>query len=171
MKHLFTLALLCTLAFSDIMKLSSFEADFVQTITDEKGTVLSYSGSIKALKPQSALWNYTKPVEKTVYIQNNRVSIVEPEIEQVIIRKIRGDFDFFTLLNRAKKIDKNHYVAKFEESEIFISLKASKIDSLEYKDKFDNDVKILFSKQKQNGKISSEIFTASYPSGYDIIKE
>jgi outer membrane lipoprotein carrier protein len=171
MKLFLLIGLLFSLSFSDLVKLSSFEANFIQTITDEKGKVLSYSGTLQALKPQFALWNYKKPVEKRVYIQNKRVSIVEPELEQVIIRRISSDFDFFTLMSNAKKIDKEHYVAKFEDSDIFIELKDSKVLSLSYKDKFDNDVKILFSEQLQNIEISPTIFQASYPNSYDIITD
>jgi outer membrane lipoprotein carrier protein len=171
MKHFLLIGLLYTLSFSDLIELSSFEANFVQTITDEKGKVLSYSGTLQALKPQFALWNYKKPVEKRVYIQNKRVSIVEPELEQVIIRRISSDFDFFALMSNAKKLDKEHYVAKFEDSDIFIELKGSKVLSLSYKDKFDNDVKILFSEQQQNIEISPTLFEASYPNDYDIITD
>ena len=171
MKHFLIISILYIWSFADLTNFSSFEADFVQTITDEKGEVLSYSGSLKALKPQFALWNYETPVEKRVYIQDKSITVVEPELEQVIIRRISNDFDFFTLIKNAKKIDKENYVATFEESDIYIELKDSKVLSLSYKDKFDNDVKILFSKQQHNKQISPSLFKASYSQGYDIITE
>lgn len=171
MKSFLLTFLLYTLSFSNPLQLQSFEADFTQTITDEKGKILSYSGDIKALKPQYALWTYSAPVEKRVYVDSGRVVMVEPEIEQVIIRKIRGDLDFFTLLKNAKKIDEKTYITRYEESDIFIKVDESKIVSLSYKDKFDNDVKIVFSKQLQNSKLSPALFQAVYPLEYDIIKE
>jgi len=171
MKYFLIMSLLYTLSLADLTKISSFEAEFSQTITDEKGETLSYSGVLKALKPQFALWDYKKPVEKRVYIQRRSVTLVEPELEQVIVRRIAGNFDFFTLINSAEKLDNNHYIAKFEESDILITLQDSKLLSLSYKDKFDNDVRILFSNQVQNIQIPIEVFDATYPGDYDIIAE
>lgn len=171
MRFFLLIALLCSLSFSDILELKSFKAEFTQTITDEKGEMLTYSGEVQALKPQCALWEYKKPVEKRVYIQNRLVSIVEPELEQVIIRRISSDFNLFKLIQSAKKIDENSYLAKLDETEILIKFTNAKLTSLAYKDKFDNDVKVVFSNQHQNISISTDIFTAVYPSHYDIIAE
>lgn len=171
MKHIILTCLLFTLSFSDIISLTSFQANFTQTITDEKGKVLSYSGSIKALKPQFAVWSYKIPVEKKVYIDNRNIVIIEPELEQVIMRNVKGNFDFFSMLKNAKQLDENNYVASFEESKLYIRLKDSKVFSLSYKDEFDNDVKIIFTQQLQNEVIKPEVFNVSYPQDYDVIKE
>jgi len=171
MKHFLIVCALFILSFADLTSLSSFEADFKQTITDEKGALLSYSGTLKASRPQSALWSYKTPVEKRVYIHNKIITIVEPELEQVIIRHVSRDFDFFALIRNAKKIDNERYLATFEESEISIELHDSKLSSLSYKDKFDNDVKILFFNQRQNRALSPELFVPSYSLDYDIITE
>lgn len=171
MKHIIAVCLLYTLSFSNPIDLTSFMADFNQTITDDKGEVLAYSGSIKAQKPQFALWSYKTPVEKKVYMSNNRIVIIEPEIEQVIIRGIKGDFDFFSMIQNAKKIDKDNFVASFEESKFYIKMKNSKVSTLSYKDKFDNDVKIVFTQQIQNSEISPEVFKVSYPLDYDVIRD
>jgi outer membrane lipoprotein carrier protein len=171
MKFLLFLFLVHNSLFADLSSLNSFEADFKQTITDDKGESLSYKGSVKALKPNLALWTYYQPIEKTVYIKDARVTIVEPEIEQVMIRDIKNDFDFFSLLSRAKKIDNSNYVAHFEDQKVYIKYQNGSIYSLTYKDKLENDVKIVFSKQEQNRILSTTIFDASYPPEYDIIKE
>lgn len=171
MKFLFFFFSLYASLFADLESLNSFEADFTQTITDDKGVTLSYSGSVKALKPRQALWVYTKPVEKTVYIKNAQVIVVEPEIEQVLVRDIEGDFDFFSVLESAKKISDSSYIAHFEEQKINIKVQNKLVVSLSYKDKFENSVKIVFKNQRQNIALSSTLFDASYPSEYDIIKE
>jgi len=171
MKQFFLMCILSTLTFADLQTLSSFQADFMQTITDEKGKKLSYSGTLKAEKPNSALWVYEKPVKKFVYIQEHSFTIVEPEIEQVIVRNIRNDFDFFTLIQGAKRVDKEHYITRFEGSDIFITLQGKSVKSLSYKDKFDNDVEILFSNQLENHKLSPKIFKANYPLDYDVIQD
>ena len=171
MKFLLSFFFLYVSLFADLKTLCSFEADFLQTITDDKGVTLTYEGSIRALKPRQALWVYTKPVEKRVYIKNAQVIVVEPEIEQVLVRDLEDDFDFFTVLESAKKIDQSNYLAEYEEQKIAIKVNDGLIVSLRYKDKFENDVNIVFMNQAQNRELSSTLFDPSYPSDYDVIKE
>ncbi|MEA1982611.1 MAG: LolA-like outer membrane lipoprotein chaperone [Campylobacterota bacterium] len=171
MKYFILLSLLTTLAFSNIENINSFEADFKQDITNDKGNVLSYEGHIQATKPQFALWDYTNPVNKMIYISEYKVTIIEPEIEQAIVKVISNDFDFFSMIKHAKKIKKDEYSAKFKESLYNIKLSESKIESISYIDEFENRVKILFTNQKQNEKIKQSVFTPIIPQEYDIIRD
>ena len=170
MKYLYTVFLLITSLFSDAINLDSFSANFTQTITDEKGKLLIYKGSLKAKKPQYAAWNYTSPVEKNVYINANKITIVEPELEQVIIKSIENKFDFFSMIKDAKKIAENLYVTHYRDTEFKIKIENSLIESITYRDEFENEIVILFTDQLQNGNIDLEEFTASYPLNYDIIR-
>lgn len=171
MKFLSLLLTISLSLFADLDHLDSFEADFTQSVTDEKGKKLTYQGSLKAQRPNMALWVYTSPIEKSVYIKEGLVSVVEPELEQVLVRKIESDFDFFTILSRAKKISSTHYQAAFEEQKIEIYLKDSQISSLSYKDKLENDILITFKNQEENRLLSPSIFDAIFPSHYDLIEE
>ena len=154
-----------------INNINSFEADFTQSVTDDKNASLNYSGHISAQKPQNAIWNYIQPIKKDVYINQFSVTIVEPEIEQVIIRKIESNFDFFMMIKNAVKIDKNTYKANYKESKFIIIIENNLIKSISYKDAFENDVKIVFKNQKQNIKIDDEVFVAKYPLEFDIIRD
>jgi len=80
MKKITLLILLSLSAFASINEVTSFDADFIQNITDEKNKVLTYKGHITASKPQNAFWKYTTPIEKNVYITSFEVIIVEPEL-------------------------------------------------------------------------------------------
>jgi len=172
MRYIFLLSLLSSLAFSNIDNISFFEADFQQNITDDKGKVLSYRGHIKAMKPQYALWSYKVPVLKDIYIEPRKLTIIEPELEQVIIKHINSDFDFFSMIEHAKKIDNNTYTANFKETQFKIRISDSKkIESISYKDEFENDVKIEFKKQIQNRKIDKNEFLPIIPFEYDIIRD
>jgi len=163
--------LIYTLSFASIEEIHSFNANFIQNITNDKGTTLSYSGKVTALQPKYAHWQYMKPVKKDIYINTNRVTIIEPEIEQVIVKHISSDFNFFTMMRHAKQITKNSYVALFKDIKYTILLKDKNIESISYKDEFDNQVLIHFSKQKQNSKIDKKIFTPNIPLEYDIIQD
>jgi len=171
MKFILTLLLSSTLSFASIDTLKSFEANFTQTITDEKNKSLIYEGHIIASAPQNALWNYHKPIKKDVYINSYRVVIVEPEIEQVIIRNIESDFDFFKMVKSAKKINKNTYEARYRESTFIIITNKNIIKSISYIDEFENDVKIVFDSQKQNKKINKEVFIPKYSLEFDVIRD
>lgn len=169
MKHIFILLLLYTSSFAFFNNLNTFQADFTQTVTDEKDKVLSYSGFVKASKPQNAVWTYTTPIKKEVYININTATVIEPEIEQAIIKHIETNFSFFNMINNAKKIKKNTFVANYKESNFTIVTKNNLIESISYIDEFENKVKIVFKNQKQNEVISPERFIPNIPADFDII--
>ena len=171
MKYIIFLGLLFSFSYANFDKLSSFEADFNQTITDEKGKSLSYSGHLIASKPQNAFWKYTRPVTKQIYIDSSKIIIIEPDLEQAIVKRINSNFNLFEIIKNAQKIDKNRFKARFEDSIFIIKTDKSFIKSLSYKDKFDNDVIIIFSKEKINKRYKKDIFMPQIPEDYDIIRE
>lgn len=153
------------------LNIDSFEADFVQTITDEKTKVLSYTGSIVAANPKYALWRYATPITKEIYINQNQVIIIEPEIEQVIFKRIDTNLDFLQIMQHAKEIAPHQYKAVFQNVVYIVNVKEDQIHSITYKDNFDNDIAITFSKQKQNRKIDTKLFKPEIPLDFDIISE
>lgn len=171
MKLILASLLTATLSLASIDNIHSFKADFTQTVTDDKNSTLSYSGSLAAQKPQDAVWHYKTPIEKYVYIDQFKVSIVEPEIEQVIIRKIQRKFDFFNMIQNAKKIDNSTYIAQYRESKFIIKTENNFIKSISYLDDFENNVKVVFSNQEQNIKIDTQEFVAKYSLDFDVIRD
>lgn len=165
---LITMQLFASTALEEV---TSFEADFSQSITDEKEKVLIYNGHIVALKPQNARWSYIKPIKKDVFINDFEVTIIEPEIEQVIIKRLESNFDFFKIISNAKKIDQNTYVAYYRDTKFTIVKKNALIESISYLDEFENRVKITFENQKQNHEIEKSIFIPKYSMEFDIIKD
>jgi outer membrane lipoprotein carrier protein len=156
---------------ASIDNITSFEADFTQNIKDEKDKVLSYKGHVTAHKPQFAKWDYKTPVQKVIYISPFAITIVEPEIEQVIQRKIESNFNFFQLIKNAKEIKKDVYEANYKNTTFTITKENNLIKSISYIDEFENNVIINFTKQKQNHKIELEFFTPKYPLYYDIVRD
>ncbi len=157
--------------FASLNDVTSFDADFIQKITDDKNKVLVYKGHIVASKPQNAFWKYITPIEKNVYITKFQITIVEPEIEQVIIRKVSSDFDFFKMMKNAKKIKENLYNAHYKDTIFTISTQNSIITSISYLDEFENRVKITFSNQKQNLDIDKKVYRAKFPLDFDIVRD
>ncbi|SFV61710.1 Outer membrane lipoprotein carrier protein LolA [hydrothermal vent metagenome] len=170
MKQKILLLFLATASFANIDNIQSFEADFKQNIVDDKNKVIAYYGHIKAMQPQYALWTYKKPIEKQVYIIENQAIIIEPELEQVIIKKIGDNLDFFQLIKHAQKLDKERYLANYNNTTFIIKIKGNKIISISYKDELDNKVTIDFTHQIVNKKIDKREFSPSIPDEYDVIK-
>jgi len=171
MHYILVLLFTSTLAMASLDNIHSFKADFTQSVTDEKNKVLEYKGNVIASKPQNALWRYLTPVNKDVYINSDAITIIEPEMEQVIIKHIKSNFDFFNMIKNAKQIDKDTYLATYQNSQFTIKTKSLLIDSISYIDEFENKVTILFSNQKQNEKIIDESFVPNIPLEYDIIRD
>lgn len=157
------------LAFAE--DLQSFSATFEQHITDDHNKTILYSGQVWSVRPDRVLWRYEKPVEKYVYIDGRTVTIIEPELEQAIIKKIENDFDFFTIVSRAKPIGDGRYEAEYASQQFIISVKNRVIDTIEYKDPYDNRVTLQFDGQVVNNPIGKERFETNIPSYYDIIKD
>ena len=169
MKYLLLIFLTLSPLFADLTHIDSFEAEFTQTVTDEKGKKLHYKGHIIASKPQYALWNYTQPIEKKIYISLYRLTIVEPDLEQVITRNISNEFNFFKMLKNAKKLTNNKYETTIEHIKYTITLANNTISSISYTDEFSNDILITFMQQKTNQPIDKDLFIPKYPLDYDII--
>ncbi len=171
MKQLLLLTLFFSIGFASLNNIYSFEADFIQNITDEKNKVLTYKGHLRASKPLYAMWQYFKPVQKDIYINSHNVTIIEPELEQVIVKRIESKFDFFNIVEHAKEIEKDIYEAFYKESKFTIMTKNNLIENISYLDEFDNQVELQFTKQKQNLKIDNKIFLPNIPLEYDIIRD
>jgi len=151
--------------------ITSYQASFEQTIIDQDNVKIVYTGTFQALKPRQALWQYKTPVEKRVYINNQQVVIVEPELEQAIFKYTNNNFSLFNILDDAKKIDTTTYEKTINERIYRLKIKDNKILRLDYLDDFENRVSIAFSKQKPNIALQSKNFHPIISEEYDIIKE
>lgn len=171
MKYLLLLCFSITalLAFGE--SIQSFEANFTQKITDEEKKVLSYKGSMRSKRPDMVLWSYESPINKKIYVTKKRAVIVEPELEQAIIKRLEGEIDFFGILSSAEAVDETHYKATYKGITFILKEDNGIITSLAYTDQLENKVVIEFSNQKQNRPIEDRVFTPKVPVDYDIIKE
>lgn len=171
MKQLLIPIFCSTLAFASLSDIHSFKADFTQSVTDDKNTTLRYSGHIQAQKPQNALWNYLKPIQKDVFINIFKVTVIEPEIEQVIIRETESSFDFFMMVKNAIKLEENLYEARYKDAIFLIRTNKKTIESISYKDEFENNVLISFENQQQNIQIDEVTFIPEFPEDFDIVRD
>ncbi|WP_297441191.1 LolA-like outer membrane lipoprotein chaperone [Sulfurimonas sp.] len=171
MKKLFLSTILALNCYASIENLQYFDADFIQNIKDDNNKVIKYNGHIKAAKPQYALWEYKNPINKQVFILPNKVVVIEPDLEQAIIKKLSTNFDIFTLIKNAEKKGKGIYIASFRNTKYTIEIKNDIIERISYKDEFENNVEIVFKNQNQNSVIEKKLFIPNIPTDFDIIRE
>ena len=117
------------------------------------------------------MWHYKEPIEKSVYISARDVTIVEPELEQAVIRKLGSGIDILAILASAQREGKNSYRAYHNDKEYHITVEGDKIKTIGYTDAFDNKVKIVFDRQLINQQIDDSRFKAVIPEEFDIISE
>ena len=169
---LFFIFFVCTLPnYASLKDLETYQADFTQTIIDQDNSKVVYKGTFLALKPLKAVWHYDSPVKKSVYINSRQIVIVEPELEQAIYKESNSAFTLFTILDNATKVDANTYEKRIGEKTYRLSVKKNKIQTLHYRDDFDNNVTIVFNKQKPNLPLKAKSFHPIISEDFDIIKE
>lgn len=166
---LFIAAVTSLFGFADSVR--SFSADFTQQITDDTNQTITYEGHIDATRPDKARWEYFKPVEKSVFVIGHKVTIIEPELEQAIVKTFRDEIDLFKILSKAEQLDGETYLATHKSQQFLIKIRDDVPMAISYKDAFENTVRILFSQQKINRSYPDALFTPNIPAGYDLLSE
>ncbi len=170
-------ALLIALFFTTLLnaletqQLESFSADFIQSITDEHNKTITYSGTVIAKRPDFARWHYTKPIDKELYMYYGVLTIIEPEMEQAVIKKVDESIDLFTIIENAKQRNNNYFEAHYENRKFLLTFtREHLLASIAYQDDLDNHVTIHFTNQQRNIDVNETLFRATIPKEYDIIK-
>jgi outer membrane lipoprotein carrier protein len=152
-------------------KINTFEADFSQSITNHSGKEISYSGKVFIKKPLQILWQYNEPIQKNVFLINTRVTIIEPDLEQVIISTLENEINILDILQNGEKIDANTYKSFVYNKPYLFSIKDDQLKQIEYKDDVDNKVVITFKNIVQNQPIKDSIYKYNIPTDYDVIRK
>jgi len=98
-------------------KVETYRANFVQTITNPNGKIIKYSGVINIKQPAKMLWSYKKPIEKYVYMNNLKIIIDEPELEQAIYTTLTNEINLIDFLNEPDLVDER-YKLTFEDDKL-----------------------------------------------------
>lgn len=170
MRFLLFCILMASSLFAAPKDLSSFNSRFEQTIIDDNGKKILYTGELWAAKPQNALWLYHKPIQKSVYINANKVTVIEPAIEQVTLRSLDNEIDFLQIIQKAKRLDDERYSATVKGQTYTITFKNDLLSTIGYTDGYDNRVIIKFIAPLQNKPIEASRFKPLIPEDFDIIK-
>jgi outer membrane lipoprotein carrier protein len=166
----FLFALALTL-FASPKEITSFNSKFVQTILDANGKKILYTGELWASKPQNALWVYQKPIQKSVFINGQKITVIEPQIEQVTLRTLDDEIDFLQIIQKAKQVSEDKYTATIKGQTYAVTFKNETLNSISYTDGYDNKVTIVFTNPSQNKAIEASRFKPIIPADFDVIKD
>jgi outer membrane lipoprotein carrier protein len=170
MKLILGSLLTCNLLFGFPIELNTIESHFTQSIVDEDNKSIVYEGKLWAKKPAIAHWSYEKPVQKDIYVAFSKVTIVEPDLEQVIYKDIGDTIDIISIISHSKELTPEHYVAEYNEKNYHIYLNKKVLHSIAYRDDFGNNTVIAFDAIKQNSELNTSNLEAVIPEDYDVIK-
>ena len=135
MKLFTTFLLTCSVILAGVFDFETISSDFKQTITNEENSSIVYEGSFYASTQAKALWIYKSPIDKKIYFNKNRVVIIEPELEQVIITNLQSAPNLTEILKSSKKVDNKTYEAVYNDIKYTIQVNNKLLDTISYSDK------------------------------------
>ncbi|MEO1942448.1 MAG: LolA-like outer membrane lipoprotein chaperone [Campylobacterales bacterium] len=144
-----------------------FSAKFTQIVKGEEGENLQYRGEVYYQRGEGLYWHYTSPVEKKIWIIQNRIVIYEPDIEQVTISTRRRGLNLERLLKGARELSRGHYTTEVEGREYNFTY-SDRLEEIKYRDRIGNLVVIKFSGGGRTPPPHS-LFTPTYPADVEII--
>lgn len=150
----------------------NFTSHFKQQITNPKGKMIHYRGSVRFTDKTNFKWEYTYPTKKEVCTDGYNVKVVDHDLEQVSFYEISKTFDLSKVLAEAKHYKPSIYLATYEGKQYTIKLDAKKhLSSVAYFDNLDNKVQILFTDMQYGAKkLSKKSMQCEHPKEYDLIR-
>jgi len=171
MKLFSTFLLTCSVLFAGVFDFNTISSGFKQTITNEENSKITYTGKFYASTKTKALWVYEKPISKKIYFSKNKVVIVEPELEQVIITNLQNTPNLTEILKSAKRVTNNTYETEYNDTKYVIHVEGDKIESISYSDKLENHVLIKLFDQTINTFLDDTLFEVTIPDGFDVVTQ
>ncbi len=169
----------------------TFQAQFVQFIADKTGAIQQTSGTLKARKPGYFYWHTDPPLEQVVVSDGEKVSVFDPDLEQVTIQKMdeeKRQSPAMLLSGDVAKIKATYQVTSesMEGVRVFSLVPLSKeslFDRLQMKfvqgtlvemrlrDGLGQKTTLSFLNVEMNPSLSDADFELQLPDGVDIIAE
>ena len=172
MKFLILLILLAAELFAAPTLPDYFQAAFVQKVTNPKGKVIRYTGSVYFAEGRRLKWVYLEPTRKEVCTDGKELIVVDHDLEQVSYYLMDEGFDLIAILKRAKQHKARIYLADYQGSRYTIQVDGNGIvQSVAYFDNLDNKIQIVFKEMRYGKKrIKGSDMRCKAPKNYDVIR-
>jgi len=172
--------------------MSSFSAEFTQTVYDSDSVALQESaGIVELMRPGRFRWTYTEPASQVIVADGVTLWVYDEDIKQVTVqpqsatlgaapigllsgeRTIESEFDV-TEVGTEKGLqwfELKPLVQDTDFNAVYIALDSNGLHAMELRDNFDQATQIKFSNFKKNIAIEDERFTFEPPDGTDVVGE
>ena len=158
------------LAYGEMLSLpKEFKCDFVQKIISPEETSITYKGRIYFKEPHFLKWEYIEPVDKKIYITNNKVTIFEPSLSQAIIKDLSNELSLKYIVENSIKVEDGMYKSSIESKDYFLEFKDNVIKKISFIDELQNSVIIDFINVIENIELEKSIFIFEGGEDIDII--
>jgi len=170
--------------------LNGLKADFTQTVIDANSVTLqNASGTLELLRPGRFRWDYEKPYKQLIVADGKKVSIYDPDLDQVTVKLLDQTIgnmpalllsnnqpleDSFKITELGKKdglewveLDPMDRDTSFEK--IRLAFNEQTLQTMELVDSFGQTTQLVFSKMQRNPDIDPEIFHFTPPPDVDVI--
>jgi outer membrane lipoprotein carrier protein len=167
----------------------TMSADFVQTLTTDKGVVIKKSsGKFYLQRPGKFRWNYAQPYEQQIVSDGKKIWIYDVDLQQVTVQKqnasmnatpmalvdgrmeLKQAFNVRELDNRdgvyrLELISKSH---NSDFKNVVVGLDKTGLRFLQLHDHFDQTTDIVFNALQVNVKLKQSLFDFKPPKGADV---
>lgn len=155
---------------SQSLPFSTFQTNFEQKVTGEDSEII-YHGIIRGEAPDLLRWDYTDPIEKSIYVSGKRVIVVEPMLEQVVVTELDRSIDLYAILKQSTRMQEDFNLT-IEHTNYRISPVLNGIPkSIAYTDTLGNGIQITTQSTKLDQPIPREMFQFTPPEHYDILRQ
>ena len=174
-----------------LVKLNSFNADFVQIVKDSNNQIIDESvGRVIFKKPNYFRWEYKAPSKNEIISDGEFLYLYDSDLKQVIVSKLDKQIgmspalllvsdnvhEFFNTKLISKSSNKTQYEATPKDLEraffkrVIFYFNRGQLKEMKVIDNFDNETTIQFFKIIQNQDINEGKFLFNYPDDIDVIK-
>lgn len=170
-----------------LARIQSLEANFTQTIVDSHDRLLSESsGKLILVRPGKFRWEVSQPDPELVIANGKRLSIYNPDLQQLVVRTIKENDNEVPalLLSRAEISAADHFVVTQVSPTVFhlvpknkgslfasieLEFKGDDLVRMSILDHMNQTTRIVFHSERRNRAIAGGLFQFSPPKGTDVV--
>lgn len=178
-----------TLLNTRLSEIHTLQADFVQKITDARGSELSQSeGSLSLERPGKFRWEVKRPERQLIIAAGKEIKVYDPSLQQMIVRPIpeqdsnlpalllsRTDMALvkhFDVSQKGNNPEKFRLVPKKKDglfTAFEIEFRKGSLHQLTFTDHLNQTTAVVFKNEKRNQPLAATLFQLKPPKGTDII--
>ena len=169
---------------------TSWSADFTQTINDANGkTLRSAAGKLSLQKPGKFRWDYTEPSEQLILADGKQIWFYDKDLQQANVRDVDqslastpavllsggatvgSEFDV-TTLPKKEGLDWYQLIPKHPNSDfqlVRIGFAKGELAAMFLADKLNQITQVTFTNPKRNVSFPPDEFSFTPPPGVDVI--